>query len=294
MKNVLRQAAARREGVVSRWLLLRDGMTPGGVEHHTRGLRQVHDGVWVTGDAPITRRQLWWAAVLTTPTSVLSHASAGAAWGFRPWDGGFEIVTRPGSGGPKRVGPLLVCRAKAIDQITLSGLPITTPERTLADLWPRLAAENERRKMLREALRTKKTTAHHLDRHLVGAPNRNRPASLMQLMQLYEHLRLHRCKSDAEAYAVELIAEAKLPLPDVNIYRAGEEADLSWPDRRLIIEIDGDQFHQDKREDARKTAVWQQAGWRVRRAPSDLVFDQPRRFVAGVRRHLDETYARRP
>jgi hypothetical protein len=30
---------------------------------------------------------------------------------------------------------------------------------------------------------------------------------------------------------------------------------------------------EDKREDARKTDIWHGAGWRVRRAPSDLVFN---------------------
>jgi len=286
MKDVLRREAAMHGGVVSAWLLLRAGMTRDAVLHHTAGLHQLHDGVWLTGDAPVTRRQLWWAAVLSAPGRVLAFASAGAAWEFRPWESAFEVVVQQGDGGPRRFGPLLVCRAKYIDATTLNGLPITTPERTIADLWPRLASEREQRKMLREALRLKRTTTERQAAHLAGAAPRNRPSSLMQLLTRYEHLQLQRCKSDAEAHAVELIASAKLPLPQINIYRAGEEADLSWPDHHLIIEIDGDQFHQDKREDARKTEIWERAGWRVRRAESALVFNEPRRFVAGVRHHL--------
>ena len=45
-------------------------------------------------------------------------------------------------------------------------------------------------------------------------------------------------------------------MPRLNISVAGEEADLSWPREKLIIEIDGGPFHQDKGEDARKEAAW--------------------------------------
>jgi very-short-patch-repair endonuclease len=249
-------------------------MTRDAVLHHTADLRQLHDGVWVTGDAPITRLQHWWAATLSAPGRVLAFASAGAAYEFRPWESAFEVVVQEGNGGPRRFGPLLVCRAKHIDATTLHGLPITTPERTIADLWPKLN-DRERRKMLREALRLMRTTVPRARSSLERAAPRNRPSSLTQLLKRYTHLQLRRCKSDAEAYAVELIAAAKLPHPEINVRRAGVEADLSWPDHRLIIEIDGDQFDQDKAEDARKTRIWQQARWRVRRAESDLVSTRP-------------------
>lgn len=279
MKDVLRREAARREGVISAWSLEEAGMSRGAIRHHTADLRKLHDGVWVTGDAPITRRQLWWAATLSAPGRHLAHASAGAAWEFRPWQSAFEVVLQQGDGGPRRFGPLLVCRAKRFDTTTLHGLPITTPEQTLTHLWPKLG-DAERRKMLREALRLKRATTARLEQR------RRLPSSLMQVCRRYSTLQLHRCKSDAEAHAMELIADAGLPLPEINVHRAGREADLSWPHCRLIIEIDGDQFHQDKREDALKTAIWEGAGWRVRRAPSDLVFHEPGRFVAGVAHHL--------
>jgi hypothetical protein len=69
---------------------------------------------------------------------------------------------------------------------------------------------------------------------------------------------------------------------------AGEEADLSWPDWRLIVEIDGDQFHHDKVEDARRTATWTAAGWTVRRASGDLVFTDAPGFIAALRGYLED------
>ncbi len=274
--------------MVAAWQLRGAGMSGEAVQHHTAHLRSLHDGVFLTGEGPLTRRQRWWAAVLSAPGRALAFASAGAAWGFRPWEGDYEVVVMVGSGGPQRFGNLLVCRAKRVEPTTLDGVPITTPERTLADLWRRVHPVSARRKMLREALRLKRTTAPRLREHLGNAPPRNRPATLGRMLAQYEHLRLDRCKSDAEAHAVELLATASVSLPAINERRAGEEADLSWERERLIIEIDGGQFHQDKAEDARKTAIWTQARWTVRRVPTDVVFGDSRRFVALTRQHLAE------
>ena len=101
MKNVLRELAARQDGVVACWQLEEADMSWKAIRHQTAHLRRLHDGVYLTGEAEPTRRQRWRAATITSPASVLSHASAGAAHGFRPWQGAYEVVTRKGSGGPK-------------------------------------------------------------------------------------------------------------------------------------------------------------------------------------------------
>ena len=92
-------------------------------------------------------------------------------------------------------------------------------------------------------------------------------------------LQLHRCRSDAEALAVVTLHDAKIPIPAINVRIAGEEADVSWPDRRLIIEIDGGAYHQDKLEDARKTRAWRAAGWHVERLTATQVYDDPGRLI---------------
>jgi very-short-patch-repair endonuclease len=292
MKHEMRELARRQEGLLATWQLRQLGHSRTGIAHHTAQLRQIHDGVFLTGDAPITERQRWWAATLTAPRTVLAHGSAGAAWGFHRHTGPTTIL-RPGSGGPRRHDGLLIRRSSLVrpdgrlrHATTLDHLPITTPERTLADLWRTLPTDRARRKLLREALRLRRTSTRSLREHLEQAPPRLRAATLRRLLERYERLALHRCRSDAEARAVELIADARLPLPRINTPIAGEEADLSWLDVHLIIEIDGDQFHQDKAEDARRSTIWTEAGWRVRRAPADLVFAQPRTFAERVRHHL--------
>jgi very-short-patch-repair endonuclease len=278
MTDVLRTIAARQAGCVACWQLRGAGLSWDAIRHRTRQLRRLHDGVFLTGDAPPTRLQRWWAATLTAPGSVLGFASAGAAYEMRPWHGEFEVVVRQGSGGPRRHGPLLVCRTRHLQATTLDGLPITTPERTLADLWPRLGAKQQAH-MLRNALRLKRLTIPSLIAHLDTAGARRRPRTLTNQLARYESLQLRRCRSDAEAVAVVTLADANVANPAINVRIAGEEADLSWADRRLIVEIDGGSYHQDKLEDARKTRIWRAAGWHVERVPAAVVYDDPQGLI---------------
>jgi very-short-patch-repair endonuclease len=282
MKDVLRLMASRQAGCVATWQLRRAGLSRKAIRYRTRDLRRLHDGVFVTGDAPVTRLQRWWAATLTAPGSVLGFASAGAAYEMRPWEGAFEVIVRQGSGGPLRQGALLICRTKHLHATILDGLPITTPERTLTDLWPRLN-ERERAKTLRNALRLKLLTIPSLAAHLAEVRGRQRPRSLSDQLVRYQALQLHRCRSDAEALAVVTLADARVPSPDINLRIAGEEADLSWAEQKRIIEIDGGSFHQDKLEDARKTAIWRAAGWHVERMPAQVVYDDPQRLIRAAR-----------
>jgi very-short-patch-repair endonuclease len=201
---------------------------------------------------------------------------------MRPWEGTFEVIVRRGAGGPRRQGALLVCHTRHLDTTNLNGLPITTPERTLADLWPRLDPKQQGN-MLRNALRLKRLTIPSLAAHLSTATSRQRPRTLTSQFDRYANLKLHRCRSDAEALAVVTLADARIKPPDINVRLAGEEADLSWPARRLILEIDGGSFHQDNLEVARRTAVWRAAGWHVERVPAADVYDDPDRLIRAAR-----------
>ena len=95
-------------------------------------------------------------------------------------------------------------------------------------------------------------------------------------------LRLERCRSDPEAWAVALIADAGLAAPEVNERVAGEEADLSWPAAGLIVELDGPSYHVLRDADIRKTKAWRAAGFDVQRLPTDAVYHAPERLLALV------------
>jgi hypothetical protein len=267
--------AARQDGVVARWQLRHAGMSPKAIETWTGGLRSLHDGVYVTGCGSVTQRQRWWAAVLTAPGTVLSHASAGALLLLRR-NPGVETVTRVGTRGRLtepglRVSYSLVLR----DQIvSCGGLPVTRVERTIIDLWPHLPAR-ERPRLLREALRLRRTTTAQMLRALRAHRGRRGVAGLRAEVERLAPLALDRCRSDAEALAVALLHDAGVDPPEINRNINGHEADLSWPAHRLIVEVDGPSFHVLRDADLEKTRRWERAGYSVRRILSNDLCAEP-------------------
>lgn len=282
--EITRLAAAQYD-TFARWQLLRAGMTPSAVRHQTAGLRRLHSGVLLLGRREPDEWQRWMAATLTAPSTYLGLASAAACWGWRPHHAGFETVTRPGKGGPRQVPArrprLLLMRSATLDgNVTVrGGVPITTVERTLLDLSPHLD-DRARRKGFREALRLKLTDAAAVRALASAGPVPRGGVALADLADLYVRLPIARCRSDAEAMGLEILELAGRPIPEVNVMIARKEADFTWRQHRLIIEVDGPGFHVLTDDDARKTALWRAAGYTVLRIGSDDVFDRPERLLA--------------
>jgi very-short-patch-repair endonuclease len=288
MKHVHWQGlAAEQDDLVARWQLLRSAPL-WAVEETIRRAdwRTVHDGVYATNHAPITERQRLRGATLTAPNTYLAAASAAHVWGVRTLRRHpFAVVVRPGDGGPRRFGDVLVRRSRRLEGWTTThrGIPITTIERTLIDLavflGPRALA-----RAVREALRLGLTTPARLAGATLALPGARGARRVRLLALRYAGLDLHRSRSDAESFAQELIAAAGLTRPDINRLVAGEEADLIFRAARVIIEIDGPQFHRFPDDDLRKQEIWEKAGWTVLRISSDDVYDRPERLLALVPR----------
>jgi very-short-patch-repair endonuclease len=176
---------------------------------------------------------------------------------------------------------VLVCRSKALagDVTGHDGIRITTAARMLIDLAPHLGARATR-KAFREALRLKTTTRQQLVATLSRHRGRGGTRLLDDLATRYSSVPYSRTRSDAESRALEVLHDASVEPPEANTRIAGEEADLVWPKRRLIIEIAGPQYHQFPEEDVRKQRQWETAQYTVRRIASALVYDQPARLIA--------------
>jgi hypothetical protein len=202
----LHRLAARQDDVVAAWQLMADGWTRRMVDNRaaTHGWRALHAGVYVLSRGPVRPDQLWIAATLSTSDSVLGRASAAACWGFRAWHGRFQVVTRPGRGGPRRIGALLVYRSATLDgDVTRHrGIPITTAARTLIDLSPQLRPF-ETARAFREALRLKTTTIGELEATLRRHRGRRGTLVLRELTQRYAAIPYARTRSDAEALGHE-------------------------------------------------------------------------------------------
>jgi len=280
----LAELAGRQFNRVSRRQLAELGLSDAAIAHRVATGRLVAREEAVFAVAPVLEHDdwgRWMEATLTAPGSVLSHVSAAAAWGFWSPARVFETVTRPGSGGPRRHGGVLAYRSSVLEGewTFLRGIAITASARTLLDL-ARIASARALARAVRDAVRLDLTSVHELA-DAVGAHRRRRGSRrLAAVLARYSGLPLERARSGAEVRALEALRAAGRPLPRLNVRIAGEEADLSWPAWRRIVEIDGGPFHLDVGEDARKSAQWEAAGWTVRRLSSDDVYDRPDRLLA--------------
>lgn len=286
MRDVrLAELAARQCNRVSRVQLLALGFSQKAITHRLRHGRlfPVEEGVFALAP-PLDHDELgkWMGATLTAPESFLSHASGAAARGFWSLPRPFETVTRPGDGGPVLHGGVRVHRSRTLDGDTeeFKGIPITTVPRTLLDLARIRISDRALARAVREAIRLKLTSTAEVADVLIAHERQRGTRRLARTLARYSGLPLERARSGAEVRALELLRDAKRPMPRLNQRIAGEEADLSWREERLIIEIDGGPFHLDVGEDARKQAIWEAAGWTVRRLPSDDVYERPHLLLA--------------
>jgi len=258
--------------LVAWWQLAALGLTPRTIESRARPWQRIHEGVFACQHGPLTREQRRLAATLTAPGTLLAGHSAGACWGFRPWRSSVESVVRWGSGGPVMFDGVYVRRSLTLaDEIEWAGpIPITSPERTLIDLSPHLHAD-QRGRATREAIRLGLITVPSLDDALDRHRGRRGTRPLRELADLYRGLPLARTRSDAEGMALERFRRAGLPIPSVNEDVGAFEADLIDHERKLIIEIDGPQFHLFPDEDERRNEEWAARGYRtIRRSSVDV------------------------
>jgi len=277
------ELAGRQFNRISRAQLEGLGLSEPAIAHRVASGRLVIVEQGVFAVAPALEHDewgLWMGATLTAPGSELSHQSAASAFGFWSLERRIETVTRPGSGGPRRHGGVLVYRSSTLDGdcTVLRGIPVTSPPRILIDL-ARTVSERALARAVREAVRLELTTIEALGDALGRHRGRRGVRRLGLTITRYRGLPLERARSGAEIRALEVLRAAQRTLPLLNRRIAGEEADLSWPAQRLIIEIDGGPFHLDAGEDQRKRRIWESAGWSVRRIPSDDVYQRPRRLL---------------
>lgn len=130
------------------------------------------------------------------------------------------------------------------DAVLLKGIPVTSPARTLLDvagdvtrleLEQALAVAEKFRRNIRRDLNEMLSTR---PRHRGSGALRRMLAALAATGTAPLYLR-----SRAEQVAWELILELGLPLPMVNQRLLGFEVDFHWPELRLVLEVDGFEFH---------------------------------------------------
>ena len=236
-------------------------------------LHPIHRGVYAVGHTVLKAEGRWMAATLATG-GVLSQATAAAAWELLPV-GATIHVTVAGDAGRKGRQGVRVHRSRTLeprDATAHREIPLTTRERTIADL----ARTTTPRRL--EQLIDK--THHQLD---FGRLRQLAPPSLQAVLSSYATT---LTRSELEERFLELCDAHGLPRPEVNTRIEGMECDFVWRDRRLIVEVDGYEFHRSRASFARdreKDVRLEIAGWRVLRFAYEHVVNRPAWVAHAIR-----------
>ena len=255
--------AARQRGYVTRRQLLDAGLGARAITYRLQAgdLIAVHTGIYALGHAPQAFADRAYAAVLACGRSAfLSHGSAASLWGiYDRWWTPFEVIVETAR---RRPGIRVHRAALAKEDVRRHlGIRVTSPARTVFDIAPRLT-----------------------DKALTRAVNELRIKRLLKLEQLAElttRLPRHRgasrvkplvetsrgpTRSELEDAFVAFTERFGLPRPEMNARVAGYEVDALFREQRVIVELDGYEFHGTRQafeKDRERDATTLAAGYRT-------------------------------
>ncbi|WP_231398359.1 endonuclease domain-containing protein [Conexibacter woesei] len=164
------------------------------------------------------------------------------------------------------------------------GIPVTSVGWTLLDLAAVVRAPQLRR-AVEAAERLELFDLREVAAALSADPGRTGSRKLLALLDDMKDHGVTRTRSEVEALLLQIIIDHALPRPEVNRYDNGREVDFRWPRHRLIVEVDGWQFHRSRRAfvtDRRRDRAALTTGWRVARFPATEVLRDPGRVAAEI------------
>ncbi len=284
--------AGVQHGVVARRQLIALGFTARQIHWRmvTGRLHPVFRGVYAVGHRGLDREGRWMAAVLACgPDAVLSHRSAAALRGLRPWGSWAIDVTAAGRTRHGHPGIALhnVRALQPDDRATLDGIPVTSVDRTLLD-YAELAAPHQLGWAFEAADRLDLLDLKAIDALCARSAGRRGRKRLQALVSDYRGP-APETRSELERRFLALIRDAGLPEPSVNVVVAGYTVDLYWPSSGLVVELDGYAYHRSRRsfeDDRAKDVQLQLAGCRVLRLTDRRLRARPDAVLDDVARAL--------
>jgi very-short-patch-repair endonuclease len=261
--------AASQQGLVTTDQLSEAGFGRSQITRRVRGewLSRRHVGVYQLGVFAGPFGDELAALLACGPRAVLSHWTA--AWVFelcRRVVGPIHVTFAEGLAGRRRgIRPHRTTTLPTCDVVEKHGLRVTTPARTLLDLAaeaPRDALE----RLTEEAQVQRLASPAELLAVVERGAGRRGVAKLRAVLDFIDEPLFTR--SEAEKRLRGLCRSAALPMPRMNVQRAGWEVDAVWDAQRLVVEVDGYGSHSPRgrfERDRRKDADLMLAGYRVLR-----------------------------
>lgn len=263
--------ATRQHGVVGRQQLLELGVGKTTMERWLRGgrLHRLHREAFAVGHGRVDQHGRWLAAVLACGEgALLSHRSAAAMWGLTRRRNSVVDVTavtgrqfRPGRDGIR----LHRGRLYPGDATERNGIPVTTVARTLFDL-AEVVDLRQLRRAWEEADRLGFLRLAAIEQLCEQGYGRR---ALRPIRRLIGEARAPTfTRSPLEDRFAEFCRDhlSDLPAPLTNVSILDHEVDAYWPHRRLVVEMDGWEFHSHRaafEQDRARDAKMQAAGYRV-------------------------------
>jgi very-short-patch-repair endonuclease len=283
--------AEDQHGLVTAAQLRAAGVSSSSVSRRLQAgrLHSVHHGVYAVGHrAPNADARLHAAVLAVGGDAVLSHISAAGLWGLlrvelldpsRPTD----VITTRHLGRRRGIRVHRTPTLARRDTTRQSGIPVTTPARTLLDLAG-VAPANWLGRAVREAEVLRLVDVSQL---LAASASRRGAARLRELVSDGPA----PTRSELEDRTLDLMRRHGLPRPLVNAtVRAGGrayEVDFLFQEHRVIVEADGERYHGTalaRRADAARQAALEVAGYRVVRLTWQQVTREGAQTAARLRR----------
>jgi hypothetical protein len=253
-------------------------------------LHRLYVGVYAVGHRRLLMEGRWMAAVLACGrAAVLSHRDAAALWTLLPSSAARVHVTAPGRTRCGQAGILLHLprHLHPEDRAERDRIPVTSVARTLLDLAA-IVELRQLRRALEQAERLGVFDMGKMERSVARCRGRRGIRALRAALEDYRSVPFTR--SELERRFLDLCRDAGLPRPAANLFVAGAEVDMVWPDERLVVELDGHDYHRThaafERDRLRDTAL-QLAGYRVLRVTHRRLQTEPVEVVRAVRSLLD-------
>jgi hypothetical protein len=236
--------ALRQHGLITRPQLLGLGLGTAAITYRFRHreLFRVHQGVYAVGRPPGTPVERAAAAVMACGKgAALSHGSALSLWGFvSDWRTPLHVTCadrrrRPG---------IVTHRASGLtgaDTRIQLGIAVTSPARTFLDCAEDLGL----RRLARLAATARRSGHLHLGQvaDLLGRfPGHSGSRLLLEALEGLGQ----PTRSEFEDAFLAFCQRYELPTPQVNQRVAGREVDMLFAEQRVIVELDGWDFHRDR------------------------------------------------